>query len=156
MAPSLVLAIVHNADYEHLDELLAMHAHVAVVALSPHVASALTQRTGLPTEWLLPVYPVRPDPDCAAAAAGGGGGSGVVGLCLRGFAMQGKFSNLRRNYTAVWAQMEERLDDIGDPQVGRPMLVGLWACVRVCVRVPVLWACIRVGLWACRACVLCA
>ncbi len=41
----------------------------------------------------------------------------VLGLCLRGFALQGKFSNLRRNYSSIWRQMTDKQDVIKDPQV---------------------------------------
>ena len=41
----------------------------------------------------------------------------MLGMCLRGFAMQGKFSNLRRNYSGIWAQISRRSEDISDPQV---------------------------------------
>ena len=56
----------------------------------------------------------------------------AVGTCLKGFAMQGKFSNLRRNYTNMWRQLADGLNDIKDPKVGGRVCV---CCVCVCVTV---------------------
>jgi hypothetical protein len=39
----------------------------------------------------------------------------ILGACML---PQGKFSNLRRNYSSIWRQMTTRLPQINDPQVG--------------------------------------
>jgi hypothetical protein len=115
MKPRLTLAMVHNADFANMSSLVGMREALELLSLSPHVAEALAGATGRKTDWLLPIYPVRPEPDCVA------GPGSLMGMCLRGFAMQGKFSNLRRNYTSVWSQMTSKLDVLGDPQVtGKP------------------------------------
>lgn len=112
MQPYITLAIVHNSDYPEMPALLNLTDKLQLLALSPHVASSLAAKTGRPADWLLAVYPVRPEPDCTESVSP----DHLIGMCLRGFAMQGKFSNLRRNYTAVWSQIAERLTTIRDPQ----------------------------------------
>ncbi|KAG1677812.1 hypothetical protein FOA52_008576 [Chlamydomonas sp. UWO 241] len=115
MRPALTVAIVHNADFGNMTRLLGLSDPLELLTLSPHVAASLAAATQRPTDWILPVYPVRPEPDCTRETGAGS----IVGMCLRGFAMQGKFSNLRRNYTSVWAQMGSRLEQLNDPQIGK-------------------------------------
>ncbi len=115
MQPRTTLAIVHNSDYSEMGALLNLSKNITMVTLSPHVADSLAKSTGRPVDWFLPVsgdmafssrsgyvrilpnalqiYPLRPDPDCTTSS----GANELLGSdCLKGFSMQGKFSNLRR------------------------------------------------------------
>ena len=84
MKPKLTVAIVHNADYGEMDSLLKLSPSLVLLTLSPHVAKSLAKGTGREADWMLPVYPVRPDPDCTASE----GSQERDPPCLRGFAMQ--------------------------------------------------------------------
>ena len=91
MNPKMTVAIVHNADYGEMDALLKLSSNLVLLTLSPHVAKALAQGTGKQADWMLPVYPVRPDPDCTAVSSDEGGRQGGEDQpCLRGFAMQAR------------------------------------------------------------------
>lgn len=98
LAPRHVLAIVHNADLPSLSQVVGMHRSIEIVALAPHVAAALQAATQRPANWLLSVYPV--EQPCQQPQA-----PGYLGSCLHGFTLQGGFSNLRRNYSAMWEQL---------------------------------------------------
>mmetsp|Transcript_23389 Transcript_23389/g.51334 ORF Transcript_23389/g.51334 Transcript_23389/m.51334 type:complete len:405 (-) Transcript_23389:715-1929(-) len=113
--PRLTLAIVHNANYEHMPELLNLTPSLELLTLSPHVAATLSKATNRAANWLLAIYPVKPEPDCTSNLPT----EQLMGMCLRGFAMQGKFSNLRRNYTSMWTQLLKHIETISDPQVGK-------------------------------------
>jgi hypothetical protein len=110
MRPLLTLAIVHNSDYKEMDSLLKMApGDLELLSLSPHVAKSLAESTGRKTDWMLAVYPYKPSIECS--------GQGGMGECLKGFAMQGKFSNLRRNYSAMWHQIGQHIEDLSsDPK----------------------------------------
>lgn len=106
----VTLAIVHNSDYKEMDSLLKMApGDLELLSLSPHVATSLAESTGRKTDWMLAVYPYQPSNGCSQ--------EGGIGGCLKGFAMQGKFSNLRRNYTAMWQQIGQHIEDLSsDPK----------------------------------------
>ena len=119
MKPRLTVAIVHNSDFPDMESLLKLSERMELLTLSPHVAKSLAEVTGRPADWILPVLPLRPDPDCTV------GEIKHQAACLRGFAMQGKFSNLRRNYTSMWIQMAGSIDAVNkDPVVSfRPLVL---------------------------------
>ena len=110
MRPKLTLAIVHNSDYKEMDSLLKIApGDLELLSLSPHVAKSLAESTGQKTDWMLSVYPYKPEKECAQ--------DGGTGGCLKGFAMQGKFSNLRRNYSAMWLQIGQHIEELSsDPK----------------------------------------
>lgn len=68
MKPKITISIVHNANYEHMDKLLAMAPNMELLTLSPHVASALAHNTGRKVDWMLAVYPVPLADHCASVA----------------------------------------------------------------------------------------
>ncbi|GAX80205.1 hypothetical protein CEUSTIGMA_g7643.t1 [Chlamydomonas eustigma] len=118
LQPASTIAVVHNSDYKNMPSLLNLSSNLALVTLSPHVAESLSKVTGKTVQWLLPVYPLRPDPDCTASL-GSSTLSKMDPNCLKGFSMQGKFSNLRRNYSDMWKQILEHAPDIqSDTTVG--------------------------------------
>ncbi|KAG2449778.1 hypothetical protein HYH02_005302 [Chlamydomonas schloesseri] len=82
-------------------------AEVRLVTLSPHTAESLAQATGRPVEWVLAVFPFEPRTDCLEATE-----VDLLGRCLRGFSMQGKFSNLRRNYSSIWGQLQAHREQL--------------------------------------------
>ena len=91
MRPRLTIAVVHNADFAEMPALLNLSLTMELLTLSPHVAKSLAEATGRATDWMLPVYPVRPEPDCAASLSASDLEQPVgEPACLRGFAMQGK------------------------------------------------------------------
>lgn len=65
MKPRMTVSIVHNANYEHMDKLLSISPRMELLTLSPHVAKALAANTQRKVDWMLAVYPVPPDEDCA-------------------------------------------------------------------------------------------
>ncbi|PNH02740.1 hypothetical protein TSOC_011247 [Tetrabaena socialis] len=138
MRPRLVVALVHNADFQGIPRLLSAAAGLAagasssavvgaagaagaaagpsvqLLTLSPHVAASLAAASGQPAGWALPTYPFNPITDCLAAPE-----SELLGRCLRGFSLQGKLSNLRRNYTAVWQQLLAHREALTSGDAGR-------------------------------------
>ena len=91
MRPRLTIAVVHNADFAEMPALLNLSRSMELLTLSPHVAKSLAEATGRATDWMLPVYPVRPEPDCAASLSTSDLEQPAgEPACLRGFAMQGK------------------------------------------------------------------
>lgn len=114
MQPHTVVAIVHNSDFTRLYQVVALEGArvVRLATLSPHVARSLANNTQRPVEPILPIYPFRPAQDCLHAPR-----AALLGACLHGFAIQGKFSNLRRNYAGIWAQMAQRRAALDSPQL---------------------------------------
>ncbi|KXZ51932.1 hypothetical protein GPECTOR_11g58 [Gonium pectorale] len=133
----LTIAYIHNSDYEHMPRLLEVTAgssanrssavgsaagdggggagsEVQLVTLSPHAARSLAAASGQPVEWVLAAYPFQPQPDCLEATE-----VDLLGHCLKGFAMQGKFSSLRRNYSAIWDQLRAHQQELTRGDVGR-------------------------------------
>lgn len=120
MKPKLLLCIVHNSDYAQMDRLLALSRNLELLTLSPHVAKSLTLATKRDADWMLAVYPFHPETGCAAPGqAQGLSRQQLLGMCIRGFALQGKFSNLRRNYTALWQQIARHSEELRDPQLAK-------------------------------------
>jgi hypothetical protein len=75
---------------------------VPVLALAPHVAASIANRTGATgkrADWILPIYPFQPPNPCTLADLVGGR------QCIRGFSVQGRIEKSRRNYTEVWEQI---------------------------------------------------
>jgi hypothetical protein len=66
MKPSLTLAIIHNPSWQHLPKMMAMFPKLQLLALAPHVASALARTSKRNTDWLLAVYPVPVHENCMA------------------------------------------------------------------------------------------
>ena len=119
MNPRITVAIVHNSDFSEMESLLNLSSNMELLSLSPHVSDSLTKATGRKASWMLPVLPVRPDPDCTASLSSKSQLEAENAPCLRGFAMQGKFSNLRRNYSAMWDQIERNIDAVNNDPVVR-------------------------------------
>ncbi|GIL46379.1 hypothetical protein Vafri_3367 [Volvox africanus] len=107
----VTVAIVHNSDFNDTQRLIRVAesggSSAQLVTLSPHTATSLAAATGQTVEWVLPVYPFRPSTNCLQATE-----VDLLGMCLRGFAIQGKFSNQRRNYSSLWKQMETRREEL--------------------------------------------
>ncbi|GLI59260.1 hypothetical protein VaNZ11_001107 [Volvox africanus] len=107
----VTVAIVHNSDFNDTQRLIRVAesggSSAQLVTLSPHTATSLAAATGRAVEWVLPVYPFRPSTNCLQATE-----VDLLGMCLRGFAIQGKFSNQRRNYSSLWKQMEARREEL--------------------------------------------
>ncbi|GFR42596.1 hypothetical protein Agub_g3526 [Astrephomene gubernaculifera] len=109
----LTIAFVHNSDWDE-QRLINVVKNgstdgVRLVTLSPHTAGSLAatlaesrqqQQPSYPVDWQLAVLPFKPRSNCLEASE-----VDLLGRCLRGFSMQGKFSNLRRNYSAIWDQL---------------------------------------------------
>lgn len=118
--PRRVLALIHNGDFAQLPLLLAAHPAVHLAALSPHVVSFLSNATRRPAEWLLSVFPFQPDTPCSDPSA-----PGYLGDCLHGFTLQGKFSNLRRNYSRIWSQLQRHAAQLAAPPASRLFRLNL-------------------------------
>ncbi|GIL71639.1 hypothetical protein Vretimale_912 [Volvox reticuliferus] len=107
----VTVAMVHNGDFNDTQRLIRVAESggsiAQLVTLSPHTATSLAAATGRAVEWVLPVYPFRPNNNCLQATE-----VDLLGMCLRGFAIQGKFSNQRRNYSSLWKQMETRREEL--------------------------------------------
>ncbi|EFJ52708.1 hypothetical protein VOLCADRAFT_85968 [Volvox carteri f. nagariensis] len=107
----MTVAIVHNSDFNETERLIRVaeggSSGARLVTLSPHTATSLASATGRQVDWVLPVYPFKPKTNCLDASE-----VDLLGMCLRGFAIQGKFSSLRRNYSAVWHQMSSRREEL--------------------------------------------
>jgi hypothetical protein len=59
--------------------------------------------------------------------------------CLKGFSMQGKFSNLRRNYSDMWNQILEHAPDVqGDAVVSAPFISQVGWHLDVMQQLPIL------------------
>jgi len=71
----------------------------AILSLAPHVANFVANRSSLPTEWILPIYPYHPANVCALNDLTSGR------QCLKGFSVQGRIEKSRRNYTEMWDQI---------------------------------------------------
>ena len=119
MNPRITVAVVHNSDFADMESLLKLSSNMELLTLSPHVSDSLSKATGRPASWMLPVLPVKPNPDCTSTLSRGDVVEAKDAPCLRGFAMQGKFSNLRRNYTAMWDQMAGSIDVLNNDPVVR-------------------------------------
>eukprot|EP00198_Chlamydomonas_reinhardtii_P007795 XP_001697132.1 predicted protein [Chlamydomonas reinhardtii] len=100
---SSVVRVGSRGALEHTAAGNLVASDVRLVTLSPHTAASLAEATGRPTEWILAVYPFQPRTDCLQATE-----VDLLGRCLKGFGMQGKFSNLRRNYSSIWRQLQGR------------------------------------------------
>ncbi|KAG2437824.1 hypothetical protein HXX76_005443 [Chlamydomonas incerta] len=98
---SSVVRVGSSGALEHTAAGVVVPADVRLVTLSPHTAASLAEATNQPVEWMLAVYPFQPRTDCLQATE-----VDLLGRCLRGFSMQGKFSNLRRNYSSIWRQLQ--------------------------------------------------
>jgi hypothetical protein len=98
----VAVLVVHNADQPTVLELPKVHHNAHVVTLSPHVQKTLKTRTGIDAVWMLPIFPVKPAFPCY-----------IVNMrtCVSGFAIQGNFDSTRRNYTAIWEGMLNKLHD---------------------------------------------
>jgi hypothetical protein len=71
---------------------------VPVLALAPHVAASMANRSlPLQPDWILPIYPFQPANPCTLEDVKGGR------QCIRGFSVQGRIEQSRRNYTQVRA-----------------------------------------------------
>ncbi|PNH06345.1 hypothetical protein TSOC_007335, partial [Tetrabaena socialis] len=112
--PSVVVLMIHNAQYPQLAELVAMHPRTRLVVLSPHVATALRAR-GFEAAWWLAARPWLQPP------APGGEGAGAAGSTCKprdaatppgpwGFVCQGRIDNRRRSYDSVWAELQAAAD----------------------------------------------
>lgn len=106
--PKLTVAIVHNSDFRRLQHILELHEHLELVTLSPHVANTLAASTATAVSWMLPSYPFQPSAPCVKASS-----QQLKGPeCFSGFSVQGKFSNLRRNYSRIWDQTIKHIHEI--------------------------------------------
>lgn len=114
LRPHLTLAIVHNSDFTGLAQLLNVTQELRLLTLAPHVARSLAANTGRTVDWVLPTFPFKPRTDCLHARD-----TELLGKCLRGFAVQGKFSNQRRNYSSIWAQVQARRAQLAEPDLAR-------------------------------------
>lgn len=70
-----------------------------------HIPTAANPNSTL---WMLASLPFQPTPNCNSTQP-------VLGSCLHGFSIQGKFSNLRRNYSSLWAGMTTSLANLSSP-----------------------------------------
>lgn len=111
-----IVAIVHNHDYKDLSKLMSWTKDVRLLTLSPHVADAVEEaarkaappgKLPPPVDWALPTLPFKPRTSCLHATE-----VDLMGGCVHGFVLQGKFSNLRRNYSSIWTQISTRLPDL--------------------------------------------
>eukprot|EP00798_Chlamydomonas_sp_ICE-L_P023059 gene23059-30248_t len=104
----------HNVTYD----LVILVSPEYELELSQRIVAAMRPRltTGRKADWMLSVFPFQlSETDCAMILPS----EQVLGMCVRGFSMQGKFSNLRRNYTSIWTQMQRRVEELDDPQIGK-------------------------------------
>ncbi|KAG2497360.1 hypothetical protein HYH03_004519 [Edaphochlamys debaryana] len=92
----------------------ATPSEVRLITLAPHIARSLEVASGRKADWLLAAYPYRPRTNCMEATE-----VDLLGHCLRGFSMQGKFSSQRRNYSSIWSQLLEKQAELTDGNVGR-------------------------------------
>ena len=109
--------MIHNGDAEGVVHMPRLHPNVHLVTLAPHVATFAGARLpGIAIDWMLPLAGHRPSKPCNDAQ---------LVTCLQGFAIQGNMDSRRRNYTLIWAQMEERLAASADLRKDGRFLVNV-------------------------------
>jgi hypothetical protein len=67
MKPKVGLYMVHNGHIplEEIRKVEDLAKGTAILSLAPHVANFVGNRTSLPTEWILPIFPYLPANVCA-------------------------------------------------------------------------------------------
>ena len=67
MKPKVGLYMVHNGHipFEEIKKVEELAKGSAILSLAPHVANFVANRSSLPTEWILPIYPYQPANVCA-------------------------------------------------------------------------------------------
>lgn len=109
--------MIHNGDAEGVVHMPRLHPNVHLVTLAPHVATFAGARLpGVAIDWMLPLAGHQPSKPCDDAQ---------LVTCLQGFAIQGNMDSRRRNYTLIWAQMEERLAASADLRKDGRFLVNV-------------------------------
>lgn len=99
--PITAVMLGHNGMNHALQRIEAFdHPRLHFAALAPHVAAASRQVLHIHTHWMMATWPVVSKRPCTSD-------SEDAATCLSGFSIQGNFESARRNYTRIWAQMDD-------------------------------------------------